>query len=176
MGTISTRYAKAAYQYAEGKGEEHALYCEMKLLTDNFSSFQSLNAVLENPVVSAEDKIKVLVTAAGIEVSESYRNLLNLIVKNKRETYMLQIALMYLEYYKKQQGVIVCRLTTATPASEKTKKDLESLIKSGSHKKVDFIDAVQPDIIGGFILKLEDLQLDASVRSQLNHLRIQLEK
>ncbi len=173
-GRISKRYAKAAYEFALKKGEEEKLYKEMIILVENFHKFHALKKAMEDPTISSEDKKKLLSTAAGISTSESFSCLLNIIEKNRRETYALTIALMYMEYYRKQQGIVICFLSTVEPASEKIRKGLEVLIRTDVYKKVDFINRIRPEIIGGFIVKLNDYQLDASVKSQLNKLKKQL--
>lgn len=174
MGIVSKRYAKAVYRFALEKGEAESLYKEMKTLVLSFSTVRSLQKVMNNPTIKAGEKLKVLTTASGIDVTESCRRLLQLLADNKRESYALNIALMYIEYYKKEQGLADCYLTTTQPASDKVKQALESLIKAKGHDKVYFINETRPEIIGGFILKIDDLQLDASVKTQLNRLRTQL--
>lgn len=165
---------KAVYQFALEKGEERALYREMKTLADSFASFQVLQQVLNNPTVPVQEKLKVLTTAAGIQVTDSCRSFLQLLIKNKRESSARTIALMYIEHYKKMHGQIDCHLVTTEPASEEVKKALEQLVRSDDRHQVDFVNQVDPDIIGGFVLRIDDLQLDASIKTQLNRLRIQL--
>lgn len=173
-GRISARYAKAAYEVALQKGEETRLYEEMKILSDNFSSFKSLHKVMEDPTVAVEEKKKLLITAGGISVSDSYKSLIDLIAENKREPYARFIALMYLSYYRKEKSIVIGRLITAQPATVETENRLRELITRNAKIEVDFISKINPDIIGGFILELESNQLDASVKTQLNKLRMQL--
>lgn len=174
MGTISKRYVKAVFQFASEKGEEHRLYREMKSMAAGFTSFRNLQQVLNNPTVPVQEKLKVLTTAAGIQVSDSCRSLLELLMKNKRESCARSIALMYIEHYKKAHRLIDCYLTTTQPASSEVKTALEQLIKTEAGQSVDFLNETNSDIIGGFVLRIDDLQLDASIKTQLHRLRMQL--
>lgn len=173
-GRISSRYAKAVYDLAHQSSDETRLYDEMKSLADNFVSFPDMKKVLDSPAVSSADKAKLLTTAAGIEVSQPYQSLLKLIVTNKRESYAQSIALMYMEYYRKQKGVVITQLITAQQASDETMAKLRELISREEQKKVDFVSKVDSTLIGGFILRLNDNQLDASIKTQLSRMEQQL--
>lgn len=173
-GRISARYAKAAYDYAAEKGEENKLYEEMKLVEAAFAGFKSMARVMENPTVSPGEKLELLTTAAGRKVSVSFRNLYSLIMKNARATYSLHVALMYQEYYRKEKGIVIARLTSAEPVSEAVKARMRDLIAQDASLEVDFISRVNPELIGGFVLEVNSNQLDASVKSQLNKLKVQL--
>jgi len=169
-GRISTRYAKALYAYAAELREEDVLFEEMKTLSGSFVAHKSLQSVMENPTVSSEDKQKLLTTAGGNAVCKSYNSLLNLLAKNRRESYTQMIALSYQKIYKKEKGIITGKLTTVHPANEKVMQKLKTLI-AGEKYKVEFITRVDPKIIGGFVLDVDFNQLDASVKSQLNRIQ-----
>ncbi len=173
-GRISARYAKAAYEVALQKGEETRLYEEMKMLASGFSSYKQLSKVMENPTISIDRKKELLITAAGISVSDSFKKLIDLIAENRRESYVHSIALMYQSYYRKEKNIIIGQLITAQSVTEEEKSKLSKLIARISKKDVDFITRTDPSIIGGFILELESNQLDASVRNQLNKLKMEL--
>jgi F-type H+-transporting ATPase subunit delta len=170
-GRISTRYAKALYAYAAELKEEDVLFEEMKTLSGSFVAHKSLQSVMENPTVSSEDKQKLLTTAGGNSVCKSYNSLLNLLAKNRRESYTQMIALSYQKIYKKEKGIITGKLTTVHPANEKVMQKLKTLIAGENKFQVDFITKINPNIIGGFILDVDFNQLDASVKSQLNRMQ-----
>jgi len=172
-GRISIRYAKALYAYAAELKEEDVLFEKMKMLSGSFAVHKSLQKVMENPTVSPEDKQKLLTTAGGNSVCKSYNSLLDLLAKNRREPYTQMIALSYQKIYKKEKGIITGKLTTVNPAGEEVMQKFKTLI-AGEKYKVDFITHVDPEIIGGFVLDVDFNQLDASVKSQLNKIKMQL--
>ena len=172
-GKISTRYAKALYAYAAELKEEDALFEKMKMLSESFAVHESLQKVMENPTVSSKDKQKLLTTAGGNSECKSYADLLNLLAKNRRESYAQMIALSFQKIYKKEKGIITGKLTTVNPVDEKTMQKFKALI-AGEKYKVDFITKIDSNIIGGFVLDVDFNQLDASVKSQLNKIKLQL--
>ncbi len=174
LSRISSRYAKAAYEFAVEKQEETQLYEEMKLLEEHFLAHKAMFRVMEDPTISAKEKEKILITAGGISVSDSYKKLFELILANKREGYVFSIALMYQNTYRKQKRVVNTKLITTEAVSEEMKQRIIQVVENETKEKVDLDTVIDPDIIGGFLLELEDKRLDASIRHQLNQLKQQL--
>ncbi|MDR1610961.1 MAG: F0F1 ATP synthase subunit delta [Candidatus Symbiothrix sp.] len=174
VGIISTRYAKAFYQFAADRSDETRLNEEMKTLSRQFAAMPELNKVLENPIVSSEEKVKLLTAAIGETISETCRNIFRVIIENGRASYMQHIALVYDQVYRKEKNIVLVKLTTVAPATEEEKKSMVKLISDGKTTHVDFAAKTDTDIIGGFILEVEDLRLDASVRNQLNTMKLEL--
>jgi len=172
-GIISNRYAKAIFQYASEKNEEDLLQKELKILSEQFLHVPALKKVLDDPTVSSTLKMDVLTTAAGTDVSDTCKQVIRLIIKNGRAHFMQPIALMYDKVYRRAKKRIVLKLVTTEPASEEIKSKLVDLIKKNK-EQVDFITKTDVDIIGGFILEIDDIRLDASIRNQLNQLRLEL--
>ena len=172
-GIISNRYAKAIFQFALERKEENRLREELRILSEQFFTVPMLNKILDDPTVSPAIKIDVLTTAAGKKISDTYLQVISMIVKNGRTHYMQPIALMYDKVYRKAKDKVVMKLVTTEPASDETKKKLVKLVNKND-EQVDFVAKTDDDIIGGFILEIEDLRLDASIRNQLNQLRLEL--
>jgi len=172
-GTISNRYAKAVFQYAMEHKEESRLREELKIMSDQFIAVPMLKNVLADPTVSPSVKIDVLTTAAGGEISDSCRQVIRLVIKNGRAHYMQFIALMYDKVYRKAKNIVILKLVTTEPASDEMKNKLVDLANY-KNEQVNFMAQTDKDIIGGFILEIEDLRLDASIRNQLNQLRLEL--
>ena len=175
-GIISTRYAKAVYKYAADRGDETRLYEEMKMLCKQFMALPELNKVLENPIISSEEKIKLLTTAVGEMASETCKNVFRVVVENGRASYMRHIALVYDKVYRKEKVIVLVKLITVNQATEDEKNSMVKLITNGKEEQVDFAAEIDADIIGGFILEVEDRRLDASVKNQLNVMKLELIK
>ena len=77
IGTISSRYAKALFSLAKEKGLETRVYDDMKMLADSFSLEPGLRVALGNPILPAEEKLKLLTAAGGIEVSDLYERFMH---------------------------------------------------------------------------------------------------
>lgn len=85
VGTISSRYVKALFSLAKDKRQEDRVYDDMKMLTISFEQEPGLKAVLDNPIFPLEEKVKLLTTAAGLEVCELFTRFIRLVLQHKRE-------------------------------------------------------------------------------------------
>ncbi|MDR1763232.1 MAG: ATP synthase F1 subunit delta [Dysgonamonadaceae bacterium] len=175
-GKISTRYAKAIYAYASERGEAGQLRKEFKTLSAQFNALPTLKLALDDPTVPAEKKISALLAAVGSSASESYCKTVNLIIGNGRGHYAQQIALVYDRVYRRENRIIVANLLTVEPAAEAMKSALKKLVSDNPDETVDFHAETDAAIIGGFVLEIDDIRLDASVKNQLNTIKLELTK
>ena len=176
VGTISTRYAKAILMYALERGEEEQLHTEMKNLSEQFKALPLLGEVLEDPTVSANEKINLLHTAAGKTPSNAYLQAVRLLIQNRREHYVRHIALVYDKLCRKRKNRTTVKLTTTEATNDELQQALINLVAGNNNMQVDFTAIIDENLVGGFILEVEDFRLDASVRNQLNQLRLELIK
>ena len=162
IGTISSRYAKALFSLAKEKGLETRVYDDMKMLADSFSLEPGLRVALGNPILPAEEKLKLLTAAGGIEVSDLYERFMHLVLEHKRESLLLFMAHIYIHLYRKDKRITRVQFSTAVPVSEETGSTIE------------FSGIVQPELIGGFRLRIGNYRIDASYATQLRDIRSRL--
>ena len=115
---ISTRYAKAIYEYAAENKAETTLYREFQTLAASFLSLLQMRDLLDNPTLEKPKKLAVLQAAAGENISPECLRVLQLIVDNDRVDYAYPIALMYEDVYKKAKNIVSVRLHSASPISD----------------------------------------------------------
>ena len=118
IGTISSRYAKALFSLAKEKGLETRVYDDMKMLADSFSLEPGLRVALGNPILPAEEKLKLLTAAGGIEVSDLYERFMHLVLEHKRESLLLFMAHIYIHLYRKDKRITRVQFSTAVPVSD----------------------------------------------------------
>lgn len=172
-GMISKRYAKALLLFAEDSKTEDAVYAEMKQLASVFAHEPSLRMAMDNPIINVEDKLNLVKTAIGKEISTELTKFMELVLKNKREKYLHSIALSYVDLYCTAKQLNTGRLVTATPVDDSVKEKMKGLLQKIKPGNLDFETNVDPDIEGGFILYIDDYRLDASVRTQLKRIKQQ---
>ena len=86
------------------------------------------------------------------------------------------IANSYVTLYRKQKNLIRGKLTTAARVSAQTEQKMRHLVEKNTQGTVEFETEIDPDIIGGFILEYDTYRMDASVKTKLNSILIQLSK
>lgn len=155
-GLIASRYASALLLFASETNEEQRVYEDA--------------ATLKKAVVSKED-----VPGCIESLSEPMQRFLALVIRNKRVEYLPAILHKYRVLYRHEKGITRAWLTTATENPELAAK-LTDLMRLQGFREVDFKTEVKPDLIGGFIVQIEDKRLDASIASQLRDIRREWEE
>lgn len=177
QGLIPNRYAKALFKFATEKGQASGVYGLMTKLAASFAAQPKLQAVIANPYISADDKTRLLVTAAGADEKKDtcYSDFLRLLHSNGRIEFARDIALAYLDIYRKANNIYLVKVTTASTLPKEEIKRLHDLVeKHLDGASMEFSETVDPDLIGGFVIDINSERLDASVSNELKELRLKL--
>ncbi len=171
-GLIPHRYAKALYKFACEKGDADNVYEEMKNVISAFSSNTTLDKVMSNPYIDKTAKEKLLISAAGENPSDEYVRFVKLILDHKREPFAYLMALAYREIYRVQNNISQVKILTAVNLPEKEINKLKNLVSDKfPDSKLEYTVAVDPDLIGGFVIDVDSTRMDASVKGELEQLR-----
>ncbi|MFW5656009.1 MAG: F0F1 ATP synthase subunit delta [Bacteroidota bacterium] len=173
---IAIRYAKALFELAKEKNILDRVYKDILLVKNTLSENAGLKNILKNPVIPESGKQKILYAIFSSHVAVESLRFLDIILKNKRETYIESISRDFINAYKNEKGIKTVRLTTAVAVSEEVKQELGGMVAKTLQCTTEFETEINPDIIGGFILRIQDMQYNASVREQLNKIRQSLTK
>lgn len=171
IGLIPARYAAALLNFAQEKSLQDKVYDEVKMITHFFTSHKDLRTMLENPVLDKTQKRKIMITAAGIEVSSVLEKFVDLLLENNREMFLKEIALKYTELYRHGKEILHGRLITAVEVDKSTEKNLISLVEKNIRGTLELEKVIDPTIIGGFQLEVDSVRWDASIKNQLTKIR-----
>lgn len=175
QGLIPKRYAKAIYEVALAGGAQKELYGEMRRISAAFAAEPSLNTTLNNPFVSVADKVSLIKAAAGDENGAGLDRILDLLRQNGRLGIMRDIAVAYESIYRKENKIFRVVVTAAAPMDRAEEQRLKDLIASHlDGGAMEYTFRVDPDLIGGFTVSIENERLDASVKNELKQLRLKL--
>jgi F-type H+-transporting ATPase subunit delta len=170
---ISVRYAKALFQSAAEQKLLDDIYRDMVVLS-NTCKLEDFQYMLAVPTLQPSQKIKLIGEIFEKYVSKISLSMMNLVIKNKREAYLPGIARYFEELYRKEKGIRTASLITAQPVDESVINSIRNLIKKTYDSEVDLSSSVDGNVIGGFILTIEDMRYDASVAGNLKKLQKQL--
>ena len=170
---ISVRYAKALFQSASEQQQLDGVYNDMGVLasTCKLEEFQYMLAL---PTLQPSQKIKMCASIFEKELTKISISMINLVIRNKRETYLPGIARFFMDLYRKEKGVRTATLVTAQAVDEKAMDGISKLIKKAYKAEVELTASVDRDMIGGFVLTIEDKRYDASVANNLRKIKKQL--
>ncbi|WP_165025878.1 F0F1 ATP synthase subunit delta [Dysgonomonas sp. ZJ279] len=170
-GMISKRYAKALLLYAVEQKSEDVIFSEMKKLASAFAGEPKLRMAMDNPMVTATDKMELVKAAVGGKASPALVQFMHLVLKNKREAYLQVIALCYCDLYRDSKHINISRLVTATSVDNTVIEKMKGLLQTIKPGTLEFETSVDPSIEGGFVLYIDTYRLDASVASQLKRIK-----
>ncbi len=174
-GLIPHRYAKALYKYADGQGTAEQLYGNVRLLCRAFEGNAGLEKALCNPYSPMSDKTRLLRTASGNPADDTLERFLRLMEGHHRQHFFRMACLCYLEVYTTGKGILPVEIQSAVEMPDRLKSKLEDVIRRQyPDKRLDTTYTVVPDLIGGFIIKTDSSELDASVVAELKRLRSKL--
>ncbi len=171
---ISVRYAKAVYQLSKDENKQDAVKDDMVTIIACLKESGEFRDFLHSPVIKESIKSKILKSIFKGKVTDLIMSLFDLLVKNRREAYLLFIAYNYLTFYKEDLGIKEAVLTTAVPIDKQFKENILKYLSKKLKTKIDMADTVDKNIIGGFKLKIEDQQVDATIATQLNKIEKEL--
>ncbi len=176
-GLIPSRYAKALFEVALERNDSEKLYTLMGRLCDAFAAEPALASTVANPFVGECDKEALLRTAAGVEKGQdaTFDDFLKLLAQNRRIDIVRDVARAYTDLYRRKNGIFSVDVTSAAPLTEDARKRLETIIKNetgGGTYEYRF--SIDPGLIGGFTVTVNNRRLDASVASKLEALRHRL--
>ena len=170
-GLIPRRYAKALYKFALEKGQAKEIYDLSKKVIEAFKENPDLQKVLSNPFISEADKEQLLMTAAGTK-DKIFHQFVLLILSQKRVEFAYAMMLAYRDIYRKENHISQARITTATKLDEQRMKKLRALVTNAfKDSELEFTEAVDPDLIGGFVIDVDSVRMDASLSNELEQLR-----
>ena len=176
-GKISVRYARALFQTAQEQGCEEAVYDGLTRFAHNYVlAIAQFNEVLADPIVAREEKVKLVEMAVGEPMHDCLKQFIAFVADQKRESKMFLIALKYMEMYRAKHNILSTQVTTATELSEESYDKIKAFIKQtfGADAEIDV--HINPSLIGGFILDIENTRMDASIAGQLNALKNKLKQ
>ncbi|MGD2034893.1 MAG: ATP synthase F1 subunit delta [Bacteroidales bacterium] len=171
---ITVRYVKALFQLAEESGIREAVEEDAVLLAECIRESQEFNDFLADPFLKSTEKKKLMDTMFKGRIQDLSLRFLYLLIDNKREMHLLNICQYFIRYYKENRGIKEASITTSKPLSSGYKKEILDYITKKFRMKIELSEYVDPAIIGGFVLRIDDQQINASLKAQLNKIKREL--
>lgn len=164
---VARRYARALFQLAD----------ERKILEEVFSDLKVLRAILDdsvdfkifilNPVVSKEEQVSLLRSVFEGRLQELAMTFLYFLADKARLNILCEILESFIELYRESTNTITATITTERAMDPVLLQKLVSMLQERSKKNVMTEMVIDPQLIGGFKVRMGDLVYDASIAAQL---------
>lgn len=173
--SLAIRYAAAWYSFAREKAVLDESKSDAELILAVYREKSDLKFLLESPTLNPGQKIEALKVAFKGKVHHITVDFMTLLVKNKRERHLAGICQEFLRRYRVDQGIKKVVLTTALPLDREAVEQFRNRLSSDFGGQIELQQQVDPDIIGGFVLNVDDhKQLDVSVQTRLKKIKQRL--
>ncbi len=174
LGVISIRYARALLKSATALKVEDSVCKDMMCLGRSYIDVPQLRTAIANPMLQADKKEELLVTAVGSKPTDLTLRFLKLVLKEGRDDALQFMAASYVTLYREQKNITCGRLITATAVTPAIEEKMRQMVEAKTHGTVEFNTETDPDIIGGFILEYDTYRMDASVKTGLRKILAEL--
>lgn len=171
ISAIRVRYAKAFFTLAKEKNLLGQLKTDIQGIFDICNQSADFIHLLESPVVTTTKKSELITKIFKSQINPLTLNFLLLIIDNKREVHIPGICRNFLDLTRKDQNIKSAVMITATEINAVTVEKIREIISKELNATIELACQVEPGIIGGLILRIDDKQYDSSVNTQLRKIK-----
>lgn len=168
---IAARYAKSLFDFAQQQNVIELVKEDILLLQRTLRENIVLQAVLRNPIVPQDKKLKILDSLFISRMQSVTISFFKLLVKKGRSDVLKLITQAFLTQYNTTNSIIRASFVVSEGCSEALQDNVRKIVKQATGKNVILETTIDSTLLGGFILTVEDRQVDASILGKLNRLR-----
>lgn len=174
---IAHRYAKPLLELAEKQKSLEKVKEDMLYLAELCQENREFSLMLKSPIIPHQKKATILRAIFGKKSNALTLQFLDLITQKNREKVLSDVAKEFINLYEVKMGLQAATVTSSIALDPTEKKLVEKLVDKISGKKAHLKEKVNPELIGGYILRLgEDQQIDDSVAGKLRELKNRFHK
>ena len=174
---VAARYAKALFESTSASGEVDKVASDLAVAHELFQQVPSLQRFLENPAVSMDEKQRFLDEQFGKTVGPWVLRLLKLLVENQRVAIFSQLVKQFNACQLQQANAAQAEVVSAIELEEELRNRIRKTLETTfGFSRVDIQNRVDPGLLGGVIIKLQDQVIDGSYIGRLEEMRKQFSK
>jgi len=173
MEEIAAVYARSLFEVAKEQGKLDEVREQLGQFADAMQADRDLQVFFFSPYFSTPEKEDGLDRAVS-GADETIVNFLKLLIENHRMPVIFRVRRGYDELWEEENKLLPVQITSAVALDEATVKQIGDRIAEQTGQRVDLSATVEPDILGGIVVRVGNQVLDASVRNRLEQLRKQV--
>lgn len=166
LNTVARPYTKAAFEHAVETGSLDQ-WSEMLTTATAVSQHETMKLVLGNPGLTSEQKAEAMISVCEEQMDPSTKNFISLLAENQRLALLPEISAQFEQLKANQQHSVEVSVTTAFDLGEQQQQKLTQALSSKLGREVSLTTEVDKSIIGGVIVRTDDMVIDGSIRARL---------
>ena len=175
LATIARPYAEAVFRLAK-QGDTLQAWSDALNLITTIHRDPQMQAAMANPKVTSADIERLLLAICGERIDGVARNLIQLLVHNRRLSVVAEIGALFEQLKLQDEGKLDAKISSAFPMDDAQRNQVVDLLASRFKRKINATVTVDPDLIGGIKVEVGDKVWDASVRGRLQSMAVTLTK
>lgn len=168
----ANRYAKGLMQYALEANQTDLVYAEMNEIVKIIKASDDLRVFLNSPIIDAKTKEATLAQVFN-SFSKVSQTFISLVVRQGRENILSKIAEQFITIYDMMNNIVTAEITSAVELDQPTIDKIVAKAKQGlePNAQVKVVNKIDASLIGGFVLKVGNTQIDSSIKTKLASLK-----
>ncbi len=164
---IAARYAKSLLDLASERGELDAVKGDMELISETCKGSRELVLALKSPIIKFDKKQAILRAIFSTKVNALTLSFLEILTRKNREPFLFEISKEFIAQYNLLKGIQKVQLYTPVQIDATLRQQFVHMVEERTGKQAEIEEFVKEDLIGGYILRIGDTQIDNSVKSKL---------
>jgi len=175
MEQVAQVYARALFEAASEGGALDTVKAQLAQFVDALAANRELEVFFFSPYFSTVEKKNGL-NRAVVDADPTFQNFLEALIERHRMTEISRIRERYDKLWDTEMKVLPVEVTTAVPLDDATVASIGERVGRETGNRIQLTSVVDPDVVGGIVLRVGNVVLDASIKSSLNKLRKQVSK
>ncbi|WP_375585097.1 ATP synthase F1 subunit delta [Cyclobacterium xiamenense] len=170
---VASRYAKSLLELAVETNVLEKVYQDLESVHNTVEQSPELLDLIKSPVITSEQKMTVIRALFSRNVVPLTLRFFELVSKKGRESLLPEMARGFHRLYNQHLGIQKAEVVATIQLDQALRDSFIAIVKEVSGKdRVELVEKIDPNLIGGFVLNIEDRQLDESLKSKLQQLRL----
>ncbi|MEI7725690.1 MAG: ATP synthase F1 subunit delta [Bacteroidota bacterium] len=176
VSLVAERYAKALFELALEKSAVEEVYQDSLLIAKTCETSRELRLLLKSPIINSGKKLTILQDIFEKSINIISLTYMLIMVRKNREAFIPAIADKFIELYQTYKNILTVHFKSPVLPDEATRKQVIALMEKYTQANINLTAEVDDSLIGGFILNWKDKQYDASIRREIDDMRIAIAK
>jgi F-type H+-transporting ATPase subunit delta len=173
---LAKRYAKALFELTLQEKATTRVHSDMEIVADVMAENRELRRVMTNPLITASKKYSLIKSLFGTFLSPLSLKFIEILIRKGREQQLAEIAIQFNKLYLDFNNIAVAELVTAYPSDASLRAKITELVAQNTDRTLQFKESIDPEIIGGFKLKIDDYLFDATISKIISNLHKEFDK
>lgn len=169
---VAHRYAKALLDLAKEKNALENVYHDMVDFVETCENNYDLVLTFKSPIIKHQVKLSIITKLFEKRFHPISFSIFKIITEKNREAYIPAIAKEFLTIYDEFKGIQPAQVVSASPLTDTQKKHFQKILEDYSGKTIKIQEKVDENLIGGFLVRIGDKQIDDSIKRKLNDLKV----